>query len=124
MQRPGYHILRRRIAIVLGQWLPVKEGLDRALVYQIFDFLLDPNSNDKVIRITAGRYLKQVIEPFEFNAEYFNAFAHTIITRMIALIREVELTETKMALLNTLGVIIVKMEDSVRLMSKPYIDIH
>lgn len=79
-------------------------------MYQIFQHLLDPNDNDKVIRITAGRNLKNVIDPFEFSAEQFKPFASTIITRMLALIQEAELTETKMALLNTLSVIVIRME--------------
>lgn len=114
MQETGYHILRRRIALVLGQWLPVKEGLDRTLVYQIFQHLLDPSFNDKVIRVTAGRNLKNVVDPFEFNAEQFKPFANTIITRLMGLIQEVELTETKMGLFNTLSVVVVKMEVLVR----------
>ena len=114
MQETGYHILRRRIGMVLGQWLTVKEGLDRTLVYQIFQHLLDPSYNDRVIRVTAGRNLKNVVDPFEFNAEQFKPFAHTIITRLMGLIQEVELTETKMALLNSLSVIVVKMEVLVR----------
>lgn len=114
MRETGYHILRRRISIVLGQWLPVKEGLDRTLVYQIFQHLLDPSFNDRVIRVTAGRNLKNVVDPFEFNAEQFRPFANTIIARLMGLIQEVELTETKMALLNTLSVIVVKMEVLVR----------
>ena len=114
MQETGYHILRRRISMVLGQWLPVREGLDRTLVYQIFQHLLDPSFNDRVIRVTAGRNLKNVVDPFEFSAEQFKPFANTIITRLMALIQEVELTETKMALLNTLSVVVVKMEVLVR----------
>ena len=114
MQKTGYHILRRRIAVVLGQWLPVKEGLDRRLVYQIFQHLLDPSFNDRVIRVTAGRHLKNVVDPFEFSAEQFKPFANTLITRLMALIQEVEITETKMALLNTLSVIVVRMEVLVR----------
>ena len=114
-QNRGNRILRRRIAIVLGQWLFVKEGLDRPLVYQIFQYLLDPDHNDRVVRITAGRNLKNIVDPFEFTAEQFKPSARTIIMRLIELIREVELTETKMALMNTLNVVVTKMEVEVRL---------
>ncbi|KAL8831886.1 MAG: hypothetical protein Q9191_000599 [Dirinaria sp. TL-2023a] len=110
LQGPGYNILRRRIAIVLGQWLPVKEGLDRPLVYQIFQHLLDPDGNDQVVRVTAGRQLKNVIDPFEFTAEHFSPYAAKTITRLMILIKEVELTETKRALIDTLSVIVLKME--------------
>ena len=109
----GYNILRRRIAIVLGQWMPVKEGLDRPLVYQIFQHLLDPDGNDQVVRVTAGRQLRNVIDPFEFTADGFNPYANTTITRLMKLIEQVELPETKRALLGTLSVIISRMNQHV-----------
>jgi len=107
--------LRRRIAIMLGQWVPVKPELNRPLVYQIFQHLLDRNDplNDLVVRITAGRQLKNIVDPFEFDAERFMPYASEIIGRLMALIEEVELEETKLALLNTLSVIIVRMEHHV-----------
>jgi len=116
VQNPSYRILRRRISIVLGQWLPVREGLNRTLVYQIFQHLLDNNDrlNDQVVRVTAGRQLHNVIDPFEFTAEGFMPFAPPILSSMIALIQEVELPETKLALLRTLSLIVIKMEDKVR----------
>lgn len=115
IQQPGYNILRRRIAITLGQWLPVKEGLDRPLVYQIFQHLLnkDDRFNDQVVRVTAGRQLKNVIDPFEFLAEPFMPYAPTILSSLMQLIEEVELWETKMALLNTISAIIEKMDHHV-----------
>ena len=115
VHQPGYSILRRRIAIILGQWLPVKEGLDRPLVYQIFQHLLDRGDqlNDQVVRVTAGRQLKNIIDPFEFTAEPFMPYAPNILGRIMALTREVELPETKMALLNTTSVIVLKMEQHV-----------
>ncbi len=111
-QQPGYNILRRRIAIILGQWLPVKEGLDRPLIYQMFGHLLDREDplNDQVVRITAGRQLKNVVDPFEFAAEPFMPYAPVTLGRIMELIKEVELPETKMALLNTVSVIVLKME--------------
>ena len=113
--QPGYNILRRRAAIVLGQWLPVKEGLNRPLVYQIFQHLLDKADqlNDQVVRVTAGRQLRNVVDPFEFAAEPFMPYVPTILSRLMALIEEVELPDTKMAILNTIGTIITRMEQQV-----------
>ena len=112
MSQPGYNILRRRAAVVLGQWLPVKEGLDRPLIYQIFQHLLDKGDrlNDQVVRVTAGRQLKNVVDPFEFTAEPFIPYASNILGRLMSLTEEVELPETKLALLNTVGVVVAKME--------------
>lgn len=115
IQQPGHNVLRRRIAILLGQWLPVKEGLNRPLVYQIFQHLLDKYDqlNDQVVRVTAGRQLSNIINPFEFSAEPFMPFAPAILHRLMQLIEEVELGETKLALLNTISVIVIKMENHV-----------
>lgn len=115
VSQPGYSVLRRRAAIMLGQWLPIREGLNRPLAYQIFRHLLDRNDplNDEVVRVTAGRQLKNVIDPFEFTAEAFLPYAPDIIDRTMGLVYEVDLPETKMALLNTINVIITKMEQQV-----------
>lgn len=115
LRQPGCSLLRRRIAIILGQWLPVKEGLNRPLVYQIFQHLLnkDDRLNDQVVRVTAGRQLKNVIDPFEFLAEPFMPYAHSVLGSLMQLIEEVELWETKLALLNTISVIIEKMDHHV-----------
>ena len=69
MDHQHYNLLRRRTAILLGQWVPIKpETLDRVAVYQIFTHLLskDDPLNDHVVRVTAGRQLRMVLEPFEF----------------------------------------------------------
>ena len=116
ISQPGYNIIRRRAAVVLGQWLPVKEGLNRPLVYQIFRHLLDKRDqmNDQVVRVTAGRQLRNVVDPFEFTAEPFMPYVPNILSSLMALIEEVELPDTKLALLNTISVIVTKMEQHVR----------
>ena len=112
IQKPGYNILRRRAAIILGQWLPVKEGLNRPLVYQIFQHLLDKNDhlNDQVVRVTAGRQLNNVVDPFEFSAEPFMPYAAPILHSLMTLIQELELPDTKIRLLSTVSTIVIKME--------------
>ncbi|KAL8932171.1 MAG: hypothetical protein Q9211_006482, partial [Gyalolechia sp. 1 TL-2023] len=115
INKPGYNILRRRIAIVLGKWLVVKDGLDRPLVYQIFQHILDKRDplNDLVVRITAGRQLKNVILPFEFSIETFRPYCATITSHLMALTNEVELAETKLALLNTLTTLVQSVEEAI-----------
>ncbi|KAK4696081.1 importin-11, partial [Lecanoromycetidae sp. Uapishka_2] len=112
ISQPGFNILRRRAAIMLGQWLPIKEKLNRPLVYQIFQHLLDKKDplNDEVVRVTAGRQLKNVIDPFEFEAQGFGPYLSNIIVSIMGLIHDVGLPETKMALLNTISLIVAKME--------------
>ena len=112
---PGYAIIRRRAAIFLGQWLPIKEGLNRPLVYQIFRRLLEEDDNmyGQVVRITAARQLKNVIDSFEFAAGPFQPYAPEIISRIMFVARETSLPETKLAMLQTLSTIVVKMEEQI-----------
>ncbi|KAK0337104.1 hypothetical protein LTR59_014300 [Friedmanniomyces endolithicus] len=107
----GWNVLRRRVAILLGQWISVRVS-ERRPVYQIFEFLLgrgDP-LNDQVVRVTAGRQLSRVVDDWGTKAEELEPCLGSILTSLMALIDEVELTETKMALLNTISVIVERME--------------
>ena len=116
IRQQGYNLLRRRVAILLGQWVPVKPGeLDRDAIYQIFQHLLDAQDplNDLVVRITAGRQLTRVLETFEFSATGFMPYAPAILQGLMSLIQEVELADTKMGLLETIRVAVVKLEDHV-----------
>lgn len=116
IQEHGYNVLRRRIAIVLGQWVPVKpDELNRNAIYQIFQHLLGKQDplNDLVVRITAGRQLKNVLDPFEFSPAVFMPYAQSILQDLMSLIQEVELPETKMGLLESVRVLVVKMEHHV-----------
>ncbi|KAJ5586948.1 uncharacterized protein N7459_002713 [Penicillium hispanicum] len=113
IQDQEYRLLRRRIAIVLGQWVPVKpDKLNTNAIYQIFQHLLNKDDplNDLVVRITAGRQLSKVVDPYEFTAEQFLPFAQSILGSLMSLIREVEVAETKMGLLETVRVVVVKLE--------------
>ncbi|OJJ39480.1 hypothetical protein ASPWEDRAFT_180880 [Aspergillus wentii DTO 134E9] len=116
IQEQGYNLLRRRIAIVLGQWVPVKPGeLNRDAIYQIFQHLLNKQDplNDLVVRITAGRQLRNVLDPYEFSPTGFMPYAPAILQGLMSLIEEVELSEIKMGLLETVRVAVVKMEDHI-----------
>ncbi|KAL4896681.1 armadillo-type protein [Aspergillus ambiguus] len=116
IQEQGYNLLRRRVTILLGQWVPIKSSeLNKNAIYQIFQHLLNKQDpvNDLVVRITAGRQLKQVLEPFEFSPAGFLPFAPAILQDLISLVQEVELTETKMGLLDTVRMTVVKMEDHI-----------
>lgn len=116
IQEQGYNLLRRRIAILLGQWVPVKpDELNRNAIYQIFQYLLSRQDplNDLVVRVSAGRQLRNVLDPYEFSPAGFIPYAPPILQDLMALVQEVELAETKMALLDTVRAIVIKMEDNV-----------
>ncbi|THZ88330.1 ARM repeat-containing protein [Aureobasidium pullulans] len=112
-QKPGFNILRRRIAILLGQWITVKVSAEnRPLVYKIFQHMLDPSDscNDQVVRITAGRQFKNIVDDWEFSPKQFLPYVQTTMTQLLGLIEEVDNVETKMALLNTISVLVERLE--------------
>lgn len=110
---PNYNILRRRTAILLAQWIPIKpESLDRVAAYQIFTHLLTNQEelNDHVVQVTAARQLRMVLEPFEFNYADFQPYATPLLSSLMSLIKATELSETKMALLETVRIAVTKLE--------------
>lgn len=115
-QKPGYNIIRRRIAIIISQWIAIKMAKEKKpIVYQIYQHLLDSAEplNDQVVRVTAGRKFKEVADEWEFQADAFLPYAPIVLDRLMALVQEVELPETKMALLNTISVIVERLEHHV-----------
>ena len=107
----GSEVLRRRIAIMLGQWIVVKD-IDRTLVYEIFQYLLDKSDelNDYVVRVTAGRQMDHVINTWDLQVANFTPFAATILDRLLGLVEEAVLDEGKVALLNAINSIVVRLE--------------
>ncbi|RII22005.1 hypothetical protein CUC08_Gglean001179 [Alternaria sp. MG1] len=115
-QKPGYNIIRRRIAIIISQWITIKMAKEKKpIVYQIFQHLLDKNDpmNDQVVRITAGRKFHAVADEWEFQADAFLPYSQLMLDRLMALVQEVELPETKMALLNTISLVITPYANSI-----------
>ncbi|KAL1798924.1 hypothetical protein ACET3X_002961 [Alternaria dauci] len=112
-QKPGYKIIRRRIAIIISQWITIKMAKEKKpIVYQIFQHLLDKSDpmNDQVVRITAGRKFHAVADEWEFQADAFLPYSQLMLDRLMALVQEVELPETKMALLNTISLVVYRLE--------------
>ncbi|AEO70193.1 f3708934-bc0f-40f6-bc3e-24752b3caa16 [Thermothielavioides terrestris] len=113
IQGPMAKLLRRRIAILLSQWISIKiSQANRPVVYDIFRHLMNPKDehNDEVVRITAARQLKYIAEDFEFNGESFQPFAADVFNLLVNLLQEVESDETKLAVLETLRLIVTRME--------------
>jgi hypothetical protein len=52
-------------------------------------------------------------DEWEFKAENFVPYTPGILDRLMALVKEVELQETKMALLNTISIIVERLEHNV-----------
>jgi hypothetical protein len=111
-QTPGFNIIRRRIAIIISQWITIKMAKEKKpIVYQIFQHPM----NDQVVRITAGRKFHAVADEWEFQADAFLPYSQLMLDRLMALVQEVELPETKMALLNTISLVVYRLEHHVSL---------
>lgn len=109
----GYKVLRRSIAILIGRWVTIQIAeANRPLVYQIFQHLLNSQdeNNDQVVRVTAARQFYAVVDDFGFKVEPFLPFAADILSQLMRLIQDVSLTETKMAVLEIIRVISVRLE--------------
>ncbi|OTA64124.1 ARM repeat-containing protein [Hypoxylon sp. EC38] len=118
VQRTGplCQVLRRRIAILLSEWIPVYASKEtRPLVYEIFRHFLNTNdpTNDIVVRITTARLFKVIFDEFGFDGEMFTPFAHDVLTQLINLLREVEADEAKLAILDSTRMLIQRMETRV-----------
>lgn len=115
-QYRGCYLLRRRICILIAHWIFKIDKSNRSTVYRIFQHLLDKDveSNHLIIRITAGKKFYDVANEMEFEPRQFEPFASTILTRLMALIEEVALTDTKMSLLNTVSIIVERLDEKVR----------
>ena len=117
-------ILRRRIAILLSQWTPLLSDCttdssqllaSKEFVYQIYDQLLESSDqrNDLLVRITAGRRLKAVVDEFGFQREAFRAHTNIILGNLEALLSEAQLPENKADILQTLQCLIERMGEEI-----------
>lgn len=111
-----FKVLRRRIAILISQWAPVKLSDDsRPVVYQIFRHFLNPDdeTNDIVVRITAARQLRWIIDELDFSVEAFLPYTSDVLGQLINMVQAVEVDETKLAILESIRILVQRMEDQV-----------
>ncbi|KAF8462559.1 armadillo-type protein [Kalaharituber pfeilii] len=116
ISQPWYNILRRRIAILIGQWVTVKISVtSRPTVYRIYQHLLNKADplNDLVVRLTAAKNISSAVNDWDFKLEDFLPFADDLFEKLLGLIDEVEATETKMSILNVIGNVISKLDERV-----------
>lgn len=111
-----YKVLRRRIAILISQWAPVKLTDDsRPVVYQIFQHFLRPSdeTNDLVVRITAARQLRWIADELGFSADAFLPYAADVLTQLTQLTQLVAADETKLAILESIRILVTRMDEHV-----------
>ncbi|KAG5949796.1 hypothetical protein E4U53_005764, partial [Claviceps sorghi] len=111
-----YKVLRRRIAILISQWAPVKLADEsRPLVYRIFQHFLNPGdeTNDVVVQITAARQLRWIADELGFSVEAFLPYTADVLSRLIQLVRSVDADETRLAILESVRILVTRMEEQV-----------
>lgn len=121
---PLAKVLRRRIAILISTWVPVKiSDQSRPLIFDVYRHLLNDkdDNNDEVVRLTAARQLREIADDFEFNGELFATYAPDILPQIINLLQEVVVEDTRQALFETLRVCIQRMEEHVLPFADPII---
>jgi hypothetical protein len=115
-QGPLAKVLRRRIAILLSQWIAVQstEGI-RPIIYELFRHFLNPNdeANDIVVRITAARQLRWVVDELAFDVDKFLPFMSDILVQLVGLVQRAEVDDTKLAILETIRILVSRFDTKI-----------
>lgn len=111
-EQPNQSLLRRRVAILLGQWTVFFDQDTRRLSYQILHFLLDKRRlhNDLSVRIAAGKYLEAIVGDMKFDSEAFLPYAMPMVEAIIGLLRELQTAEIQVSLLSSLHELIQRLK--------------
>ncbi len=126
IQAPLAKVLRRRIAILVSLWMPVNiADQSQPLVFEIFRHLMtsDDPINDEVVRITAARQLKWIVDDILFKPELFQPYAANILSQLIGLLGEVDSDETKLTILETVRAVVNRMDTLVAQFGKDLITV-
>jgi hypothetical protein len=81
----------------------------------MYRHFMNPNdpSNDIVVRITAARQLRWVVDELSFDADAFLPFTSDVLTQLMELIQSIDVDETKLAILETVRLLVTRMEGHV-----------
>lgn len=100
---------------MVGVWTGIKFSKSlRPIVYESCLELLQP-TEDLVVRLTASKTLKTVLEDFDFCAEQFLEFLEPSFTLLFHLLKEAKECDTKMQVLYTMSFIVEKMSMSIKI---------
>ena len=97
IKETNYRIVRRRAIWLIGRWSGVKLSPEkRPLIYELLLPALQADLEpDLVVRLTAAKSLKIVIDDFEFCAEEVRPHLQVIFQSLFQLLQEVEECDTK-----------------------------
>jgi hypothetical protein len=117
MKIPGsnFRVLRKRLIWLIGQWTGVKFSKSlRPMVYEACLEMMQP-TEDLVVRLTASKTLKTLLDDFDFSAEQFLEFLEPSFTLLFYLLKESKECDTKMNVLYVMSFIVEKMSLSIKL---------
>lgn len=104
-------ILKRRVCLIITEWLSVKcSPSSRIASYKFLTALLQPNDrlNDKVVRLTAVQTLRIMVDDWDFNKHDFQPFLKDFVALSVDMLNNYNLTESRLYILNTLSSIFDK----------------
>lgn len=105
-------ILKRRVCLLINEWigLGVINDANMEKIYSLLLNLLDPSNqiNDKVVKLTTIQALKSILTDWDFKKELIKPYLKSFTSLLIKLVGEMELTESKLFMLNTISDLIYK----------------
>eukprot|EP01114_Cavostelium_apophysatum_P022781 TRINITY_DN8363_c0_g1_i1.p1 TRINITY_DN8363_c0_g1~~TRINITY_DN8363_c0_g1_i1.p1 ORF type:complete len:1020 (-),score=251.29 TRINITY_DN8363_c0_g1_i1:59-3118(-) len=111
VQDPRYKIIRRRVAWLIGCWVPqIPAGLRRGIYATVCVLLKE---EDLVVGQTAANTLRFLIDDFKFHVEPFMEFLDTTITLLFQLLDRVQECDTKLRILTVIVVLIQQLEEKI-----------
>lgn len=100
-------ILKRRVCLLITEWvgLGVINDSNMQNIYSLLLNLLDPTNqiNDRIVKLTAVQSLKAILTDWDFKKDLIKPYLQEFTTLLIKLVGEMELTESKLFMLNTIA---------------------
>lgn len=102
-------IIKRRICLVINEWISVDcSRQSRLAIYKFLATLMDPQNklNDKVVRLTAVQTLKNVIDDWDFQKVDIQPQITDFVELSLGMLQDMQFTESKLFILNTLATLL------------------
>ncbi|ONH66633.1 Importin-11 [Cyberlindnera fabianii] len=105
-------IIKRRVCLLINEWvgLSVITPATYQNIYNLLLNFLDPSNpiSDTVVKLTAIQALKTIITDWDFKKDDFKPFIKDFTHHLLSLTTTMELTESKLFLLNTISDLIAR----------------
>jgi hypothetical protein len=113
----SYRIIRRRITLVISEWVGIGCSLaTRVEIYKFLMTLLDKNDhrNDVVVQLYALQALRYTIDDWDFRPEAFEPYVDTTFCQIFELLTtQLKYLEAKLAVLQVLAIIVEQLRAKV-----------